>query len=71
MRLDNGAGLFGWDRVIGGEVLDAKVTKSSGNRAYDEAIERAIQSASPLPFPTEPELFTTFRNLKLIIEHEK
>lgn len=57
--------------LIGGEVLDAKVIKSSGNRAYDEAIERAIQSASPLPFPTEPELFTQFRDLKLIIEHEK
>ena len=57
--------------LIGGEVLDAKVIKSSGNRAYDEAIERAIQSASPLPFPTEPELFTQFRDLRLIIEHEK
>lgn len=57
--------------LIGGEVLDAKIEKSSGKRAYDEAIMRAIQSASPLPFPTEPELFTQFRELKLIIEHEK
>ena len=56
----------------GGEVLDIAITRSSGNRVYDTAIERAIRSASPLPVP-EPtsELFPQFRDLILNIEHER
>ena len=56
----------------GGEVLDATVTKSSGNRAYDAAIERAIRSAQPLPVPPpDSELFPQFRDLNLNIRHER
>lgn len=56
----------------GGEVLDIAVTRSSGNRVYDTAIERAIRSASPLPVPeANSELFPTFRDLILNIEHER
>lgn len=56
----------------GGEVLDITVTRSSGNRVYDTAIERAIRSASPLPVPpADSELFPTFRDLNLNIEHER
>jgi colicin import membrane protein len=56
----------------GGEVLDATITKSSGNRAYDAAIERAIRSASPLPVPApDSELFPQFRDLNLNIRHER
>jgi colicin import membrane protein len=56
----------------GGEVLDIAITRPSGNRVYDTAIERAIRSASPLPVP-EPtsELFPQFRDLILNIEHER
>jgi colicin import membrane protein len=56
----------------GGDVLEATITKSSGNRAYDAAIERAIRSAQPLPVP-EPnsELFPQFRDLNLNIRHER
>jgi colicin import membrane protein len=54
-----------------GEVLFATLVKSSGNRAYDEALERGIRSAQPLPLPPNPELFPQFRELKLIIEHER
>jgi colicin import membrane protein len=56
----------------GGEVLEATITRSSGNRAYDAAIERAIRSAQPLPVP-EPnsELFPQFRDLILNIRHER
>ena len=56
----------------GGDVLDIRVIKPSGNRAYDTAIERAIRSAQPLPVP-EPnsELFPQFRDLILNIEHER
>lgn len=60
-------------RVLpGGEVLDITVTKRSGNPAYDSAIERGIRSASPLPVPpANSELFPQFRELKLLIHHER
>ena len=40
-----------------GEVLSARLVKSSGNAAYDTAVERAILKSSPLPLPASPELF--------------
>lgn len=36
-----------------GEVLNVRVTKSSGNPAYDDAVVRAIEKSSPLPLPTD------------------
>ena len=56
----------------GGEVLDITLKKSSGNPVYDNAIERAIRSASPLPVPApSSELFPRFRELNLEIQHER
>ena len=46
-----------------GEVLSAQLRKSSGHRAYDDAVERAILKSSPLPRPDRPEQFQ--RNLDL------
>ena len=40
-----------------GEVLTVNKRKSSGNPGYDEAVERAIYKASPLPKPDSPSLF--------------
>jgi len=42
-----------------------KLVKSSGNAACDDAVERAIRVSEPLPLPSDPALFTEFRNLKL------
>jgi len=39
------------------EVLTVRRRKSSGNLAYDEAVERAILKASPLPKPEQPSVF--------------
>ncbi len=51
----------------GGEVLSATLRKSSGNTAYDAAVERAIMAAQPLPVPTETDLFQEyFRELNLV-----
>jgi len=47
-----------------GEVLTVRMRKSSGNRAYDEAIERAILKSSPLPRPDQPSLFRRELELK-------
>ena len=56
----------------GGEVLDVSITRRSGNPTYDSAIERGIRSASPLPVPpANSELFPQFRELRLIVEHER
>lgn len=46
-----------------GEIIDVKLRKSSGVRAYDEAVQRAILKASPLPKPVPADLFE--RNLEL------
>jgi colicin import membrane protein len=40
-----------------GEVLTVRMRKSSGNRGYDEAVERAILKSSPLPKPEPVSLF--------------
>jgi colicin import membrane protein len=52
-----------------GEVLSAKLRKSSGSKAYDEAVERAILKSSPLPRPDRAELFE--RNLVLRFRPEE
>ncbi len=50
----------------GGEVLNVRLTMKSGSQAYDSAVERAIWKASPLPVPSDPDLFSRkFRNLHL------
>jgi colicin import membrane protein len=40
-----------------GEIIDATLRKSSGVRAYDEAVQRAIIKSSPLPRPETPDLW--------------
>ncbi len=49
----------------GGSVLNAHLTRSSGNTAYDNAVERAILKSDPLPLPSDTGLFSRFRELKL------
>jgi len=49
----------------GGDVLGVKLRKSSAIAAYDNAVERAILKAQPLPLPPDPALFNDFRELKL------
>jgi colicin import membrane protein len=40
-----------------GEIIDVQLSKSSGMRAYDEAVQRAILKSSPLPRPDTPDMF--------------
>lgn len=50
----------------GGEILSVNLAKPSGNDAYDNAVERAILKAQPLPLPpSERNLFNRFRELRL------
>lgn len=43
-----------------GEVQSVKVTRSSGNPAYDDAVVRAIQKSSPLPLPADRDARAAF-----------
>jgi colicin import membrane protein len=47
-----------------GDVLSAKLVKSSGHKLYDEAVERAIVNSSPLPRPDRPDQFMRELTLK-------
>ena len=58
-------GLFSVTLLPGGAVLKAELKKSSGNVAYDTAVERAILKSDPLPLPPDAQLFNRFRELNL------
>ena len=48
-----------------GEVLDVRTRVSSGQPAWDNAVERAIRRAQPLPVPGDPDLFNrNFREFR-------
>ena len=53
----NPAAVFDVVQLPTGEVLTIRKRKSSGYPRYDEAVERAILKASPLPPPPTRELF--------------
>ena len=66
----NASAEFDVTLLPGGSVLSAKLTKPSGNEAYDSAVERAIFKAQPLPLPQDVALFNKFRELHLIFKPE-
>jgi len=47
-----------------GEIIDAQLRKSSGVKAYDEALARAIMKSSPLPRPDRAEHFSRTLTLR-------
>ncbi|MBI3042868.1 MAG: cell envelope integrity protein TolA [Betaproteobacteria bacterium] len=49
----------------GGEVLDVRTRRASGQSPWDNAVERAIRRAQPLPLPSDPALMKEFRELNL------
>jgi len=49
----------------GGEVLDVRTKRASGQTPWDNAVERAIRRAQPLPLPSDPALMKEFRELNL------
>ncbi|MFM2408596.1 MAG: hypothetical protein RL358_1338 [Pseudomonadota bacterium] len=57
--------IFAVTLLPGGAVLSARLAQSSGNAAYDNAVERAILKSQPLPLPADASLFNRFRELKL------
>jgi len=47
-----------------GEILDARLVKSSGVKTYDEAVARAILKSSPLPRPDRADMFQRVLQLR-------
>jgi len=60
----NPEAVFDVQLLPSGDVLAVKLTKPSGSRAYDEAVERAILKSSPLPLPEKRETFESRLTLK-------
>jgi TonB family protein len=52
-----------------GEILSIRIITSSGLRAVDQAVMRAVQQSSPLPIPTKPELFK--REVEIVWKNDK
>lgn len=53
----NPEAVFEVDQLPSGEVLNVRLKRSSGIPALDDAIERSIRRASPLPLPEQRDLF--------------
>ncbi|MCH9689313.1 MAG: cell envelope integrity protein TolA [Gammaproteobacteria bacterium] len=53
-----------------GAVLDVQLTRSSGDTVLDRSAQAAIYKASPLPIPSEPEMFNVFREIILTVRPE-
>jgi len=55
----------------GGDVLDVRLSKSSGHPVFDSAVERAIFLSKPLPVPPDPVLFKDFRALNIEVHYRE
>lgn len=53
----NPTAVFSVTQLPTGEVLSVRMLKASGNPAYDRAVEAAILKSSPLPLPSDRNLY--------------
>jgi len=54
----------------GGTVLDVQLARTSGNSLLDRSARAAVYKASPLPVPSDAEVFDKFRVLRLTVHPE-
>jgi colicin import membrane protein len=52
--------------IPGGEVVDARVVRSSGDPLFDRSVETAVLKASPLPMPADAAMFKYFREIDFL-----
>ena len=60
----NPEAIFEVVQLPSGDVISVRLRQSSGSRAYDDAVERAILKSSPLPRPDRPDQFARELQLK-------
>lgn len=60
----NPEAIFEVIQLPSGELISVKLSKSTGNKQLDEAIERAIRKSEPLPQPQKAEWFDRSLRLK-------
>ena len=53
-----------------GQVLSVGLIRSSGDPVLDRSAQAAIYKASPLPVPTDSEMFNLFRDISLTVRPE-
>lgn len=68
---DDALAVFRVTLLPGGAVLSTEMKKSSGNAAYDNAVERGILKSDPLPLPPDAAMFKDFRILELKFQPRK
>ncbi len=51
--------------IPGGEVVEARIVRSSGNSVFDSRAETAVKRASPLPVPDNPRIFGKMREIRI------
>ncbi|MFP6682844.1 MAG: cell envelope integrity protein TolA, partial [Gammaproteobacteria bacterium] len=67
--LEDGLNCTLYVRMIpGGDVVEARVTQSSGNALFDRQAENAVRKAAPLPVPSNPRLFKRMRKIKFVFD---
>lgn len=54
----------------GGRVLSVSLIRSSGDPVLDRSAQAAIYKASPLPVPSDAEMFNLFRDISLTVRPE-
>jgi colicin import membrane protein len=57
--------------LVSGAVFDVQVVKLSGNRVYDEAIQRAINGIQQWPIPEDATIFGSERRLDLTLTNDR
>ncbi len=57
--------------IPGGEVVEARVIKSSGNASFDRQAENAVRKAAPLPVPSNPRLFKRMQEINFVFDPEQ
>lgn len=56
--------------IPGGDVVEARVIKPSGNASFDRQAENAVRKAAPLPVPSNPRLFDRMREIRFVFDPE-
>ena len=54
--------------IPGGDVVEARIDRSSGNAVFDSRAEIAVKRASPLPVPDNPRIFGKMREIRLTFD---